>query len=236
MSQIKQNLFALPNVNVPLQQGDFVNPTWYLFFNKLSALGGQDETGVSSIAAGPGLSTDPTSAGTITSSGTLYLNLDYYGTTEGTLLFRGPAAWEGLGPGEPGTYLESNGAGAAPSWAPVDEILPSVNPGDVLGNNGTAAGPAQDVTLSSILDIAVGSAQGMIVFRGATQWQALDTGLPNQVLTSGGPGQDVFWADAGPAFTDRYMAAVLTIGGTRTVLGISTDGTQNSGLATGVGA
>jgi len=236
MSGTKQNLFALPNVNVPLQQGDFVNPTWYLFFNKLSALGGAGQSTVSSVTAGTGLSTDPASAGTITSSGTLYLNLDYYGTTQGSLLTRGGAVWQGLAPGPAGSVLTSNGSEEALSWTDVGEVLPTIGSGDVLGNASNVPSQAQDATLTSILDVAVGNAQGMIVFRGPTTWQALATGLPNQVLMSGGANANVFWADVGPAFTPRYMAAVLNISGTRTVLGISTDGTQGSGLSTGVGS
>jgi hypothetical protein len=227
--------FGLPNVNVPVQQVDgFVNPAWYLYFTQLRSAVGPDASGVTSIIAGEGLATN-VAGGTITSSGTLSLNLDYFGNTEGTILYRGPAAWEGLPPGEENTYLQSNGSGQAPSWAGVEEILPTVVPGDILGNAGAEPQPAQDVTLSSILDIAVGNIQGMIVFRGPEVWQALDPGNPNQILTSGGPGYNVFWADSTALNVARYLASPVVVSGTRTIQGISTDGSQNFGLSTGFG-
>ena len=48
-------------------------------------------------------------------------------------------------------------------------------------------------SLSSVLDAAVGSSQGSVLYRGATGWTALGPGVSGQVLNSGGPGANVFW-------------------------------------------
>jgi hypothetical protein len=40
-----------------------------------------------------------------------------FGSTEGSILYRGASGWSALAPGTSGYVLSTNGAGAAPSWA-----------------------------------------------------------------------------------------------------------------------
>lgn len=54
--------------------------------------------------------------------------LDFIGTTQGTILYRGLTSWATLAPGTSGQFLRTNGAAANPSWA--------------AGNNGDLSGPA----------------------------------------------------------------------------------------------
>lgn len=53
--------------------------------------------------------------------------LDWLGSTQGSILYRGASAWTVLAPGGSGTLLKSNGSGADPSWGTV------VGTGDVVG-------------------------------------------------------------------------------------------------------
>lgn len=54
--------------------------------------------------------------------------LDFVGTTQGTVLYRGLGSWTTLAPGTSGQFLRTNGAAADPSWA--------------AGNTGDVSGPA----------------------------------------------------------------------------------------------
>ena len=119
-----------PNVNAPIQlDSGLVNPPWYIFFQKLAAAIAQSGSGgVTEIVAGPGLG-----GGTITSTGTFTLDLDYFGTAQGNLLFRGPTVWEALPPGNPGQFLSTGGADANPKWVdnPADGVVNTItNEGD----------------------------------------------------------------------------------------------------------
>ena len=66
---------------------------------------------VTSVVAGSGLS-----GGTITTTGTIALNLDSFSSTRGAILYRGASGWAALPPGTAGQKLTTGGAGADPSW------------------------------------------------------------------------------------------------------------------------
>ena len=42
---------------------------------------------------------------------------DYFGTTQGSIIYRGASAWTALSPGTNGHFLQTQGAGANPQWA-----------------------------------------------------------------------------------------------------------------------
>ncbi|RUV12408.1 MULTISPECIES: hypothetical protein [unclassified Mesorhizobium] len=50
-------------------------------------------------------------------TGTLSAALDAFGSTQGTVLYRGASAWGALGPGTSGQVLTSGGAGGNVSWS-----------------------------------------------------------------------------------------------------------------------
>lgn len=85
--------------------GAAANPTW------TSAAGSGT---VTSVIAGTGLS-----GGTITTSGTIALNLDSFSSTQGALLYRGSSTWTAIAPGTAGQVLSTGGAAANPSWTTV---------------------------------------------------------------------------------------------------------------------
>lgn len=70
------------------------------------------------------------------------------GTTQGSIIYRGAAAWASLGPSTVGFVLSTNGAGANPSWIAQTGgggsagMLPLVN-GDLPGPAAIADGSGQ---------------------------------------------------------------------------------------------
>jgi hypothetical protein len=53
----------------------------------------------------------------ILSNATIQQLLDKLSATQGSVLYRGSAAWAALGPGTTGDFLKTNGAAANPTWA-----------------------------------------------------------------------------------------------------------------------
>lgn len=55
----------------------------------------------------------------VTEQVTILQALDWIGSTQGQILYRGASAWSVLAPGTAGQVLQTNGASANPSWAPA---------------------------------------------------------------------------------------------------------------------
>jgi hypothetical protein len=49
-----------------------------------------------------------------------------FGTTQGTVVYRGASSWSALTPGTPGQYLQTQGASANPQWATVQQTWTTV--------------------------------------------------------------------------------------------------------------
>ncbi len=74
----------------------------------------------------------------------------------------------------------------------------------------TPSGVPAESQLTELLDKAVGSVQGMIIHRSDLVWKALDTGQVGDVLNSGGPGADVFWAPGSSYTAPTFSAFGIT--------------------------
>jgi hypothetical protein len=131
--------------------------------------------------------------------------VDWIGSTRGTVLFRGAAAWEPLTPGTAGLVLVTAGAGADPSWttvgtsglaasavtyAKLQDISATKR---VIGRNTAGSGVAEEVSATQLLDW-FGSTRGTLLFRGAAGWSTLVPSTSGHVLTDGGVGADPSWA------------------------------------------
>lgn len=90
---------------------------------------------------------------------------------------------------------------------------------NILSNiTGTTAAPIPN-TLTTIIDAAIGSTQGDILYRSATAWTVLPPGTSGNVLTSGGASSNPSWASGSSivpaAFTESNDTNVtLTLSGT----------------------
>lgn len=69
--------------------------------------------------------------------------------------------------------------------------------GEVFGNSGASRAPGKSTPQSDMLDRAFGSSQGTILFRSSTAWTPLLPGTAGYVLTTNGPGTDLFWGAGG---------------------------------------
>ena len=141
--------------------------------------------------------------------------------TQGAILYRSASAWVALAPGTAGQFLATEGAGANPQWSPavgtgtitgvtagtgltgggtsggVTVAFATIANNSLLGNatGGTAAPGA--TTLSALIDSAISSTQGSVLYRSASTWVALAPGTSGQVLKSGGASANPSWTGGG---------------------------------------
>jgi len=84
------------------------------------------------------------------------------------------------------------------SLNPANQLaFKACDPGFVLGNPTVASNRPVYTSLSSILDRAIGSTQGQIMYRNNANWTFLNPGTAGQVLTTGGAGGNPSWSSAG---------------------------------------
>ena len=171
--------------------------------------------------------------------------LDILGATQGTILYRNASAWVPLAVGTDGQVLTTHAAAANPTWTTVTGTgtVTSVAAGtgltggpitttgtlsfasianhEILANiSGGSATPIAN-TMTAILDDTMGSTQGNILYRGASNWLVLPPGTNGQVLTQGASTPS--WASAGTVSNVTITAGTgLTSTGT---CNISTSGT-----------
>ncbi|HEY2068285.1 MAG TPA: hypothetical protein VGG48_01925 [Rhizomicrobium sp.] len=84
-----------------------------------------------------------------------------------------------------------------PSCAqPAASDLAAIGSGDVVANStGSSAAPA-DTTVTALLDRALGSTQGQMIYRGASSWSVLAPANAYQALCTLGASQNPFWCNA----------------------------------------
>ena len=113
---------------------------------------------------------------------------DLTGTAYRTLYVDSAGDVVELAHGTSGKFLKSQGASSDPIW---DD--PSV------------------ATLDTIGDVAaITEAQGQIIFRSATAWDALDAGTSGQFLKTQGASNDPIWANASVAAINDIDDVVIT--------------------------
>jgi hypothetical protein len=66
----------------------------------------------------------------------------------------------------------------------------------VLANSSGSGAAPSSTTVSAILDAAIGSTQGNVLYRNASVWSVLAPGTSGQVLQSGGAAANPSWATA----------------------------------------
>jgi hypothetical protein len=135
--------------------------------------------------------------------------LDTFGTTQGMTLYRGATGWFALPGSGTNTLLSLSGSTSNPAWR----------------------------SLSYMIDNAIdsASAQGTILYRGASTWSALAPGLSGQLLRTGGAGANPSWQTVTGAGTVTSIdvsggsTGLTTSGGPVTVSGtITLSGTLNA--------
>jgi hypothetical protein len=144
-------------------------------------------------------------------------------SARGSVLVRNATLWTALAPGTAGQYLKTGGSGADAAWdSPAGSgtvISVSAGPGLTTGGSpitssgtvsiaaitdkyllanvsGSSAAPV-GTSLSALIDSAISSTRGSILYRGGSAWVALAPGAAGQVLTAHGAGTDPSWTAAG---------------------------------------
>lgn len=135
-----------------------------------------------------------------------------FAATRGTLLRRGSAAWEALAPGTP-TQVLTMGAND-PAWAAAGGGLPTIAAATLLANATGSPATAAETSLTAILDAAIGSTRGAILYRGAAGWAIRTPGTDGKVLTSAGAGADPDWEEPGSPAPGSGLRALYQESGT----------------------
>ena len=163
---------------------------------------------VTSITAGAGLN-----GGTITTSGTISLpttgvtagsygdgadvatfTVDSYGRLTSASTSAITPATIGAVPTSRTITAGSGLTGGGDLSANRTLSLSPITSGYILANEtGVNAAPT-GVSLSSLIDYAIGNTQGQLLYRAASNWQPLNPGLAGQLLQTGGAGANPSWA------------------------------------------
>lgn len=168
--------------------------------------------------------------------------LDILGSTQGQILYRNASAWVPLAVGADGQVLTTHGAAANPTWTTVTGTgtvtdiaagtgistgganitttgtisLAAIASNRILANiTGGSAAPIAN-TMTSLLDI-IGSTQGQVLYRGASNWAALAAGTSGQYLQTLGAGSTPQWASPVTSVATAGLATGGPITSTGTV-------------------
>ena len=112
-----------------------------------------------------------------------------FGSTRGAMLYRGSGGWAELSPGTSGYFIKSQGPGADPTYAAVTASAAGSSGQIQTNSSGSFAGS----DLTTLIDSAFGSTQGMILYRGASAWAALAVGTNGFTLKTAGSGSNPSW-------------------------------------------
>lgn len=178
------------------------------------------------------------------------------GSTQGNVLYRNGTVWTVLAPGVAGQVLATGGAAANPSWSTVVGTGTVTNVATGTGLTGgpitttgtislaaiadknllanTSGGSAAPIatTLSDLIDSAISSTRGSILYRGASGWTNLAPGTSGQFFKTNGAGADPAWASgSGSGTVTSITAGTGLSGGTITTTG--TIALTNTGVAAG---
>ncbi len=135
------------------------------------------------------------------------------GSTRGSLLERGASGWTLLPPGTATYLLQTNGAGADPTWVVPPSSLPSIANNTLLANTSGITAVPIATTVTALVDSAISSTQGSILYRSATAWVALGPGTSGNFLKTNGAGANPAWS----AVTAGTVTSVTSTNGDLTV-------------------
>jgi hypothetical protein len=91
---------------------------------------------------------------------------DAFGSTQGQIIYKGATDWAALAPGTSGYFLKTQGAGANPTWAALNE-LPSGTNGHVLQYSGGAWTSSPDSSIRARASVTNGTSATCTVGTGA---------------------------------------------------------------------
>lgn len=145
-----------------------------------------------------------------------------YNTDLGVYQYFDETAWVSIGVGT-GTVEDVNtgtGLTGGPITVSGTISLASISNNNLLANiSGVSAAPTPH-TLSALIDSAISSTQGSMLYRNASAWVALPPGSIGQTLTTGGPAANLFWqTDSGTGTVTEVDTGTGLTGGPITTTG-----------------
>lgn len=162
------------------------------------------------------------------------------GVAQGNLIYRDVAAWECLGTGTSGFFLQSQGFAANPQWAAAVGTNYTAGTGLTLAGTEFSLTAPVDPTLGGT-GLAAGTSGGVLAFTGTTTLASSDLltqhgvmlgggagavpsalsslGTSGQVLTSNGGAADPSWANVGAGTVTSIATSGGITGGTITATG-----------------
>jgi hypothetical protein len=163
-------------------------------------------SGVTSVTAGTGLT-----GGTITTTGTLAL-ANPSASTLGGVQSAAAVSHQWI------NSISTSGVPALsqPAFTDISGTatlaqLPTIGDASVYGNTtGGTAAPA-GVTLTALIDEAIGNTQGDVLYRGASAWSTLAPGTSGQVLATQGASANPHWVNASSGGTVTSVAASVPV-------------------------
>ena len=131
-----------------------------------------------------------------------------FGSAQGNILYRGSSGWTVLAPGTNGYVLATGGASANPSWVAAGTGSGTVNSGTAgqVAYYNTSTNAVSGESLSALMDSALGSTQGSVLYRGASTWSVLSPGINTQVLTTTGSAANPTWSTPVASYEVCVMA------------------------------
>jgi hypothetical protein len=143
----------------------------------------------------------------------------------------GSTHWAPVAPASPGTGTVTNvatgtGLTGGPITATGTIALAAIADHDLLANTSGGSAAPVPTTLTALIDNALGSTQGDILYRSGSAWTVLAPGSAGQVLQSGGAAANPSWATAGGSGT---VTSVDVSGGST---GLTTSGGPITGAGT----
>lgn len=142
-----------------------------------------------------------------------------FSSSRGTLIYRTNSGWTSLAPGTAGQVLTTGGVSSDPHWTAAsaaalaglsDVTITTPADQDQLTYIASAA-KWENKTLSSVIDAALSSTQGAVLYRGASGWSALPPGTSGQVLTTAGAAANPSWA-SGATVAAKYVVSCFVPG------------------------
>lgn len=89
--------------------------------------------------------------------------------------------------------------------------LPSIASGHILGNSSASTAVAGDTTLTAIIDRAIGSVQGDVLYRNASVWVVLAPGASGQCLQTQGSAANPVWGSCGAGSNNQKIRSITFV-------------------------
>lgn len=238
---------------MPISGGTFTGPVKMLA-NPLSGSdvvitgGSIDATGVGATTPAAGSFTSLSASGTVSGAGFVTLLAPYAtlaspaltgtptmptaapgtNTTQGATTAFVQSAIGGFGSGTVTSLATGTGLTGGTITTTGTISLAPISSHNLLANTTAGSAAPLDTTLTALIDAAIGSTQGDILYRNGASWVVLPPGTSGQYLATGGPAANPSWTSVG-SFTTVAATSTITPNSVAGVVGTTTNDNAQAG-------